>query len=326
MSHPFPKIALYLLIIAMACLAFGQQIRTTNVVGGPGGSPFSDTNYQLGARVLEVRVSAGRIVDSVQITYEFQDGRTATGARHGGTGGDLNTFRLESDEYITGISGRYGQQIDSLTIHTNKRSSPRYGRSNGDRDFRLDVPSDQQAIGFAGRAGTYVDAIGLLYVPITQILETSIYGGTGGNPFSDSTLPSGARITEVRVRAGKMIDGVRVVYMTSDGRRMDGQHHGGNGGKENIFRLDSDEYITGLSGRYGKNIDSLTIRTNKRSSPMYGGNGGKTDFSVSLPSGSMATGFTGRSGNLLDAVGLTYTQIRSNLYQDIIRRLPGRNR
>jgi hypothetical protein len=141
-----------------------------------------------------------------------------------------------------------------------------------------------------------------------QIEQTAIAGGRGGSAFSDRDVPAGARIAEVNVRAGERIDAVQVIYTLPDGRSQEGARHGGMGGNAYVFRLDSDEYITGLSGRYGEMIDSLRIHTNKRVSQPFGGSGGNRDFRVDVPAGNRAVGFAGRSGKLLDAVGLTYTR------------------
>ncbi len=66
------------------------------------------------------------------------------------------------------------------------------------------------------------------------------------------------------------------------------------------------EYIIGFSGRYGDYIDSLKIQTNKRTSPQFGGSGGRQDFRVRVPSGNRAVGLIGRSGRYLDALGISY--------------------
>lgn len=327
MRHSIPKTiaCLIIVILSVAFLAFTQESTPTSVAGGGGGSSFADTGFPSGGRVAEVSVWSGDVVDSVQIAYELPDGRTVASARHGGPGGQPNTFRLDSDEYITGISGRYGNYIDSLTIYTNKRTSPAYGGRGGERDFRVNAPSRSQAVGFIGRSGEYLDAIGLMCIPINllQADQTQIFGGRGGSAFSDQNIPQGARISEVRVQAGGMIDGIQAVYTLQNGRQQEGQFHGGRGGRGNVFRLDSDEYIVAISGRYGENVDSLTIRTNKRTSPTYGGRGGDRDYSVQVPSGSMAIGFIGRSGQRLDAIGLVYA--RTGSYRNRFR-LPGRDR
>lgn len=135
----------------------------TSLAGGSGGTGFLDEDIPAGARIVEVRVEAGEFIDSVQMIYSFPDGRPIEAARHGGEGGHASTFRLERGEYIIGLSGRCGRYVDSLRIHTNMRASQLFGGSGGERDFRIEVPDGNQAMGFMGRSGMYVDAIGLTY-------------------------------------------------------------------------------------------------------------------------------------------------------------------
>ncbi len=315
-----------LILAAESPTGFAQQSTLTEIAGGGGGNAFSDSEFVVGGRVQEVQIRAGDAIDAVQMLFTLSDGRTVTGRRHGGSGGRLNVFRLERGEYIVGISGRYGDTVDSLRIHTNRRTSPTYGGRGGDRDYRIDVPSGYMAVGFTGRSGNLVDAIGLVTAPIRQSIldtlgqsqtgqtgQTAISGGRGGSPFADQELQQGGAIVEIRVRAGDTIDSIQIAYTLADGRVYEGARHGGSGGRLNVFRLESGEYIVGLSGRYGDTIDSLRIHTNRRTSDTFGGRGGDHDFRIDVPSGSRATGFTGRSGDTLDAVGLTYTAIGTDL-------------
>jgi hypothetical protein len=323
--HLFLKtvVCILTLFFGLGSLSSGQETTQTSVFGGNGGANFSDTEFQSGVRITEVRVYTGNYIDAVQLGYEFQDGRTVAGPRRGGPGGRENIFRLDRDEYITGISGRYGNYIDSLTIQTNKRTSPVFGGSGGKRDYRIEVPSGYQAVGFAGRSAKYLDAIGLITAPITLRQETQIFGGRGGSVFSDRDIPAGARISEIRISSANYIDGIQAVYTLRDGRILEGQRHGGTGGRGDVFRLDSDEYVMGISGRYGDYIDSMSIRTNKRTSQTFGGRGGRADYRIDIPQGSIAIGFAGRSAKYLDAIGLTYETLSSQ-WRNILRRLPGR--
>jgi hypothetical protein len=104
------------------------------------------------------------MVDAVQVIYTLPSGRYQEGVLHGGGGGAANVFRLDPDEYVVAISGRHGDLVDSLRIHTNRRTSPLYGGSGGNREYRIDVPPGGRVIGFAGRAGDQIDAIGLAYI------------------------------------------------------------------------------------------------------------------------------------------------------------------
>jgi hypothetical protein len=307
--------AIFLLVCSFSFLCginqplFSQESGTTQVFGGNGGNAYSDPVIQTGGRVIAVQIQAGERIDSVQFTYSLPNGTTASSLRHGGSGGQANTFQLDRDEYIVGLSGRYGETVDSLRIITNKRTSQVFGGSGGDHDFQVIVPNGNQAAGFIGRAGDYLDAIGLVYMPLQtlQAFQTALAGGGGGSPFTDKDVAQGARISEIRVRAGDRIDGIQAVYTLSNGSVIEGSWHGGQGGRLASFRLDSDEYIVALSGRAGEQIDSLAIITNKRSSAVFGGRGGSRDYRIGVPSGYRAIGFAGRAGDMLDAIGLTYS-------------------
>ncbi len=310
--------------VLLFTVSFGlsQQVSTTEAVGGGGGNPFSDSQLPSGARVAEVRVRSGDTIDAVQIAYTLPNGRLALGPRHGGSGGHESTMRLDADEYIVAIAGRYGDTIDSMQIITNKRSSTQFGGGGGDHRYRIEVPAGSQAVGFSGRSGDTVDAIGLVYFvlprrrenlpegqPVSgQLGQTQLAGGGGGRPFADGNIPPGARITAVVVRSGDTIDAVQAIYALSDGRNLAGQQHGHSGGNSHTFRLNRDEYIIGLAGRFGDTVDSMRIVTNKRTSQVFGGGGGDKDFRIDVPRGNQAVGFTGRAGDTVDAIGLIYMQ------------------
>ncbi len=309
MKSSFLHKAIFLAVIVtgLSLAGFAQQPAATPISGGQGGTEFMDTEIPSNSRVAEIHVFSGEFIDAIQMMYALPDGRTLMGQRHGGPGGRRSVFRLDSDEYITGISGNYGEYIDSIQIQTNKRSSQLLGGTGGRQTYSLNVPNRNQAVGFTGRTGEYLDAIGLTYLPIKfqNVSKTMIQGGRGGNEFADTDIPYGARITEIRVRSAKNIDSIQAVYLLQDGSRYEGPLHGGSGGNLSVFRLDSDEYITGISGRYGLYIDSLTIKTNKRTSATYGGKGGNTPFNIAVSGNTRAIGFAGRAASYLDAIGLT---------------------
>ena len=310
-----------LAIVLESTFTFSQQSGSTSIAGGRGGNSFSDPQPAAGARVTEVRIWSGEGIDAIQMVYTTVSGSSAMAVHHGGSGGRLSVFRLDADEYITGISGRYGEVIDSVRIHTNKKTSPLYGGSGGEREYQVEVPSGTEALGFTGRSADRLDAIGLTYAPLSlgisltpygqvstgQYQQTRLYGGSGGAPFSAQDLPSGARIAEIRISATDRIESVQTVYVLTDGRTVQGTRYGGSGGRQRIFRLDADEYITAISGRYDSFVYSLQIQTNKKTSPLYGGPGGNSAFQTAVPSGTRAVGFAGRSGDLVDAIGLACT-------------------
>lgn len=151
----------------------------------------------------------------------------------------------------------------------------------------------------------------LYFVPSVILLTSSAfaqdyigpYGGPGGAQF-DSQIPHRSRIIEIRIRAGAYIDALQIIYQTRDG----GIHHfprnGGPGGQLYRFILHRGEFIMGISGRYGRFVDSIRIHTNRRVSPRYGGIGGTHNYRAIAPSNTEIIGFFGRSGLYVDAIGI----------------------
>ena len=111
-------------------------------------------------------------------------------------------------------------------------------------------------------------------------------GGYGGSEFADDFIPEGSKVVEVQIRSGSRIDAVQIIHVTSEGIRHPFPKHGGGGGSnQTAFLLDADEYITGISGRYGTKVDSIRIHTNKQTSLLYGGSGGSSEYHYETPEG-----------------------------------------
>ena len=130
--------------------------------GGRGGTVFED--FPEGAvRLSSIKIWSGWWVDSIQMVWKLKDGSTQVSTRRGGTGGSLETFVLDADEYLTAITGKYGKYVGSITFHTNKRKSPTYGLGKGagaGKDFEINVPEGKAIVGLHGRSANYLDAIG----------------------------------------------------------------------------------------------------------------------------------------------------------------------
>ena len=129
-----------------------------DLIGGSGGNAFSDNIPQDGAKVAGIRIRSGWGLDAIQILYAKGE------HRHGGNGGGENAFTLKEDEYLTKISGKAGSYIGSIQFHTNEDTSNSYGTAQGQwagADFTLEASANQQIVGFKGRSGSYIDAIGI---------------------------------------------------------------------------------------------------------------------------------------------------------------------
>ena len=145
----------------MTSVSIAQKTYTLGLSGGTGGKEFKDAAIPKNSKAVTIKIWSGRVVYAIQIVYETSQGYRHETPKHGGNGGSLNVFSLGEGEYITGISGKYGSLVDSIRIHTNKQISQLYGGSGGSSDYSYLVPNRIEIIGFYGRAGDKIDAIGV---------------------------------------------------------------------------------------------------------------------------------------------------------------------
>ncbi|XP_038990481.1 mannose/glucose-specific lectin-like [Phoenix dactylifera] len=129
------------------------------------------------------------------------------------------------------------------------------------------------------------------------------WGGSGGTAWS---FEKAQAITKIRISVGDVIDSITFQYMDGAIARWS-PRYGGSGGKSTEIELGSTEFIISMKGYYGAYagmtiVYSLTFVTTVREYGPYGREQG-TQFSVPKGTG-WISGFQGRSGNLLDAIGV----------------------
>jgi hypothetical protein len=134
--------------------------------GGNGGNTFSDEGYPEGGRITEIHVWHGRVIDGFRVVYQDPGGGTKWMDLHGkaGPNPEVLTFYNES---ICAFGGRYGAAVDYIRFDLmGGREGPRsiaYGNERGGAsDFHYEAPPSTEIIGFWGRSGDYIDAIGVL--------------------------------------------------------------------------------------------------------------------------------------------------------------------
>eukprot|EP01018_Ginkgo_biloba_P008828 Gb_17001 [translate_table: standard] len=135
--------------------------------GGKGGNPWDDGVY---SGIRQIVLGYGAAIDYIHIQYD-RNGHSVWSGRHGGSGGaKKETIQFQfPDEFLTTISGHYGcfsnsspVAVRSLTFHTNRGKYGPYGVENG---TPFSSPSTGlKILGFHGRSGWYLDAIGVQLV------------------------------------------------------------------------------------------------------------------------------------------------------------------
>ena len=149
-------------------------------------------------------------------------------------------------------------------------------------------------------------------------IKSNSFGGSGGSPFDDKQLdPSRIRgIDKIEIRAGNVIDAIKVTYRLDDGTTREGPRHGGTGGSQHEIYFESNEVITGISGNVSgvlQVVDQLTFYTARggRGYRVFGPfGGGKYDnpFQV-VGSYHQIVAFFGRSGNHVNQIGVYYNKV-----------------
>lgn len=142
--------------------AFAQPIELEGPSGGTGGQPFDDAvPVPQPGLPTQLVFRSGSYIDSLQFSYD-----NGVSLKHGGNGGQQQTtWNLVACEIVTNINGKYGSYVDSMSISTNKRKG-QFGGSGGDAPYNYTAPPNFAIVGFAGRSGNYIDAIGVRITPI----------------------------------------------------------------------------------------------------------------------------------------------------------------
>ncbi|KDN37964.1 hypothetical protein RSAG8_09815, partial [Rhizoctonia solani AG-8 WAC10335] len=157
----------------------GGDRKFSQYYGGVAGTPFSDwpfVQHSDSAHIKRIRVKCGTYIDGIQITYEDTGpgghGSTSQQADyHGGTGGKECFFRLEANEHIVAVLGRYNDYIVQLRFVTNRgRTSDIFGGGEGE-DFKCQAPetSDGGATRLhyiCGKSGDWLNGILLIWAPL----------------------------------------------------------------------------------------------------------------------------------------------------------------
>ena len=129
-------------------------------------------------------------------------------------------------------------------------------------------------------------------------------GGNGGHAFEDYTIPAGAKVQEIRVNAGFYVDGLQLICVDAGGTVVELPHLGGGSGFRHTITLDADEYLTGISGRSGRYIDSIRFHTNKRVTDSIGGRGGDNEYHFEAAANGEIAALFGRADWYMDQLGV----------------------
>lgn len=118
------------------------------------------------------------------------------------------------------------------------------------------------------------------------------------------------RMTELRViHDNEFIFGVEAIY-EADGVSVSGGMHVGSEMNYNVVNqsvvLSDGETITGITGKHGTVIDSMTVKTSTGKIYQFGGSGGSFSYSLYIPPGKTVKGVAGGTGGHLHNISCYY--------------------
>nr|XP_018628282.1 putative late blight resistance protein homolog R1B-16 isoform X6 [Nicotiana tomentosiformis]XP_018628283.1 putative late blight resistance protein homolog R1B-16 isoform X6 [Nicotiana tomentosiformis] len=138
--------------------------------GGTGGSEW---NYMLKCPIKEILIAHGDCIDSIMFRTVTEQGTTIDSPKFGADGcRDKVVIEANPLEYLTGIKGTFGRcgshlVIKSLCFITNAKNYGPFGSEAGGTPFSLVMREGGAIVGFHGRCGAYLDAIGVYLQKLT---------------------------------------------------------------------------------------------------------------------------------------------------------------
>lgn len=285
--------------------------------GKHGGGPWDDGAYSTIRRLL---IYHKQWICSLHVEYD-KNGHSVWGSKRGGNEGSVSEIVFDyPNEYLISVYGYYGNiekwgiaanVIRSLTFQTNRKTYGPFGMEEGAK-FSFPIMG-AKIVGFHGRCGWFVDAIGLYIQPIpkNQLKNFSLgpFGGKGGHPW-EYVFRSIRRFV---VDYEQWIHSIQLEYEDKNGKLVWSKKHGDTDGtsKSEVVLEFPDEHFVSIHGYYSSIrvweppatvIRSLTFKTNRRTYGPFGVEDG-TRFSFPIM-GTNIVGVYGRSGLCLDAIGL----------------------
>ncbi|WP_018276167.1 jacalin-like lectin [Teredinibacter turnerae] len=151
-------------VLMLSSMVAGAQKFEAGVSGGWGGTPFADNPPTDFSQIHDITLCGGSVVDSISTNIEDVYGNVQSYGKKGGNGGSCSTLYFYSGEYITSVTGRYGSRVDRMVITTNYGRTLSKGGNGGGGDFKYTANDQFQIAGFAGRSGSKLDAVGVIYL------------------------------------------------------------------------------------------------------------------------------------------------------------------
>lgn len=310
----------------------GKREAALSKIGPWGGSAGRAHSIKVAPHRLEsVTIWSADIIDAFAFSYSDHNGNKHTIGPLGGPGGKVCRIKFAPSQFLLEVSGTIGPYasavadvLQTLTLVTNSGSYGPFGHVGGGTPFHTSIQSNDRIVGFFGRGGMFVHAIGVYVRHFERMVQggkevifgldeevlakIGPWGGNGGMAYDMKVAPH--RLETLTICSGVVVDSLAFSYDDLNGKQHTAGPWGGPSGNPYTIRLGSFEFLTGVSGTVGSFgtipnvITSLMFTTNMGNS--YGplGQGGGTPFRIPVENNGCIVGFFGRAGSCVEALGV----------------------
>lgn len=233
------------------------------------------------------------------LAVEYSNGQPRKYGKVSDTNVDKVRFDIDDDDYITGVKLFAVNAIDQIEFYTlkkgplgpvGKKPSPRDER-RASQNFHETFPSGSRLLYLEGETtekdGIVSISFGYGFLSPSQSLVYSKSIPVNENCartaaiYDSFAYSNGGRKKIQKVRVHHQADYICAIDFMYDGVWFPEKRS--NKYTENVFELDDDEYLVKVTGRTQSDwVASICFHTSKdRKSPVYCGNAGTTDFSIS---------------------------------------------
>lgn len=140
----------------------GENRRILSPQGGPGGDFFSFDPIDHEFEIAGLDVWSGTVIDAIQINYRHRRTRATMAFKSTGLGGTLSQLVLNPGEFITRVEGGGSPYVVWIKVYTSRGRQMSWGGPAAAPGFDFRCDNDEEIIGFEGRTGDYIDAIGAI--------------------------------------------------------------------------------------------------------------------------------------------------------------------
>ncbi|AFL89206.1 jacalin-like lectin protein,MAC/perforin domain-containing protein [Terriglobus roseus DSM 18391] len=147
-------------------------LRKSEAVGGSGGDVWSEQSLaKFNNRIAGYNALFGNNIDSIRFTYEDRgNGKQTTGEWHGWSKETEHPYTFGNNDEVVGIEVGWETSVDHIFIYTQSGANTSDAKGKKGGAVYSHLFKEPRIRGFHGRAGKFLDALGVYYYDLSNDL------------------------------------------------------------------------------------------------------------------------------------------------------------